>query len=347
MHEASAPGKLVIAGEYAVLHGASALAIAVDVRARARVDRVGDGGSVLIGERDADRWPFSWNEDATVRWADVPPEGRGRILESLVAIVRERVDLPRSLPALAITLDSGAFFRVKDGNRHKLGLGSSAAVTMALTGALLDALAPDRVTTATAIEIAMAAHRALQGGAGSGIDIVAAGSGGVVSLSRGDGGRAVWQELCYPAGLGWIALWTGHSATTTDMLAKFASFRESHPQLSQAHVDDLSAISHAALAAWDHANVANLLCALAEYDAALRRLDRDAAIGIYSASHHRLAELARRHGAVYKPSGAGGGDFGLAFAGSSHVIARVREAAYREKIFTIDGSEGARGLAVL
>jgi hypothetical protein len=49
---------------------------------------------------------------------------------------------------------------------------------------------------------------------------------------------------------------------------------------------------------------------------------------------------------VYKPSGAGGGDFGLAFADSSHVIARVRAAAVREKIFTIDGSEGVRGLDV-
>jgi phosphomevalonate kinase len=130
------------------------------------------------------------------------------------------------------------------------------------------------------------------------------------------------------------------------MLGRFEQFRETERQLFAAHLEDLCAISGAALGAWDRADIANLLCALAEYDAGLRRLDRDAAIGIYSVAHHRLAELARRNGAIYKPSGAGGGDFGLAFASSAHVIGRVREAALREKIFTIDGGEGARGLDV-
>jgi phosphomevalonate kinase len=35
---------------------------------------------------------------------------------------------------------------------------------------------------------------------------------------------------------------------------------------------------------------------------------------ILSAEHDALRRLARRHGATYKPSGAGGGDLGIAFA---------------------------------
>jgi phosphomevalonate kinase len=346
MSEASAPGKLVIAGEYAVLHGAPAIAVAVEVRARAHIDRLAGPQSELVGEGDEGLWSFTWAQGAAPAWLAAPPEGRGRILESVLAVLHGRGALPPELPALAVRLDSSRFFRGKGAVRSKLGLGSSAAVTVALAGALLDSFSPGLVSAPRVIEVALEAHRRLQGGAGSGIDIAAAGAGGVVSLSRGTEGDAAWQELRFPAGLHWLALWTGHSASTTEMLARFERFRETQPQLFTAHLDDLCAISAAALGAWDRGDIANLLCALAAYDAGLRRLDRDAAIGIYSPAHHRLAELARRNGAIYKPSGAGGGDFGLALADSARVVDRIREAALREKIFTLDGGEGARGLDV-
>jgi phosphomevalonate kinase len=344
MSEASAPGKLVIVGEYAVLYGAPAIAIAVEARAVAKVERLDGTLSELCGEAESERWPFTWNEVGAPVWSADPPEGRGRLLESLLSTLRERGTLVAPLPAIAVRLDSSGFFRGKGEKRGKLGLGSSAAVTVALTGAMLNAFAPKLLSLRGAVEIALEAHRRLQGGAGSGVDIAAAAAGGVVSLSRDPEGGIFWQELVFPQGLNWIALWTGQSASTTEMVGKFAQFRETQQPLFGAHFDDLCAISQAALGAWDRADVANLLCALAEYDAALRRLDRDAGIGIYSPAHHRLAELSRRNGAVYKPSGAGGGDFGVALADSPHVIGRIRELALRENILTIDGTAGARGL---
>ena len=46
----------------------------------------------------------------------------------------------------------------------------------------------------------------------------------------------------------------------------------------------------------------------------LRELDAAAGIGIWSACHEKLNSVARKAGVSYKPSGAGGGDFGLAFS---------------------------------
>ena len=45
---ATAPGKLVLAGEYAVLEGAPALAVAVDARASAAIRAEGRGGDHAV-----------------------------------------------------------------------------------------------------------------------------------------------------------------------------------------------------------------------------------------------------------------------------------------------------------
>jgi phosphomevalonate kinase len=346
MAEASAPGKLVIAGEYAVLHGAPAIAVTVAPRARAVIARLGGGHSQIIGEEGAGQWKFTWAGGHVPVWDVVPPDGRGRILECLMAVLTERGVLPSELPAVSITLDSSGFYRGSGDSRRKLGLGSSAAVTVALAGALLQEFSPQTLHASQVVEICLEAHRRLQGGAGSGVDIAAAAAGGVISLVCEPEGATRWEQERFPSGLHWLALWTGYSASTTAMLETFQGFRETQPRLFAAHLGDLLAVSQAAHGAWDRADIANLLCALAAYDAALRRLDRDAGIGIYSPAHHRLAELARRNGAIYKTSGAGGGDFGLAFSNSAHVIGRVRETALREKIFTLEGGEGANGLDV-
>jgi phosphomevalonate kinase len=89
-----------------------------------------------------------------------------------------------------------------------------------------------------------------------------------------------------------------------------------------------------------------ILRSVADYDDALRALDSGAGIGIYTPAHQRLAEIADAAGAVYKVSGAGGGDFGIALADSADVIARVSAACAAESILTLSGGSGAPGVMV-
>jgi phosphomevalonate kinase len=74
----------------------------------------------------------------------------------------------------------------------------------------------------------------------------------------------------------------------------------------------LRAAAAAALSAWDRAAAADLMRILDDYQQRLREFDRAAGIGIWTAGHQRLADIAAAAGALYKTSGAGGGDFGLA-----------------------------------
>ena len=135
MAEAHAPGKLVICGEYAVLHGAPAIAVAVDVRARASVAPLPDPGASRLTLPENGAWAFElgagqprWRERAG-RWPGPDPRGGGGGARR--ATVRDGVR-PRD------RLDTRAFRTTRgDGKPDKLGLGSSAAITVALTAALL------------------------------------------------------------------------------------------------------------------------------------------------------------------------------------------------------------------
>lgn len=332
MAEASAPGKLVFIGEYAVLHGAPGIAIAVDTRARASVSDLPGADSELVVTGESHPWRFGWGAGGMAEWREQPDGGQGRILEVVAGVLREHGLLPRTLPALRFTLDSESF-RVQGaaGTGEKLGLGSSAAVTVALTGALLLRFAAMAPAPERLLPLCLEAHRRFQEGAGSGIDIAAAVMGGVVGVTT-TAGEATWCELPWLADLQWVALWAGAAASTTAMLTRFENFRTRHPGAFAHHLDDLRVVSEAALAAWNRADAPNVLRAAVEYDAALRRLDQKANIGIYTAAHERLAGLAGRLGAVYKPSGAGGGDFGLALSDSAAVIDNISRAARAEGI---------------
>ena len=57
--EARAPGKLVIAGEYAVLEGAPGLAVAVDVQAEARITSLAGSGNQLVIPDTGETFPLS------------------------------------------------------------------------------------------------------------------------------------------------------------------------------------------------------------------------------------------------------------------------------------------------
>jgi phosphomevalonate kinase len=339
MAEAHAPGKLVICGEYAVLHGAPAIAAAIDVRARATVTvTTGRARLQVVGSGE---WEFGWQTDGAVRWRRAPPAGEGRVLEAVAATLAAR---DMALPAAEISLDTRAFTtRRADGAMDKLGLGSSAAITVALMRALLAAAGQPLADAPALFALCLDAHRRFQGGGGSGVDVAASVHGGVVALTSAPGGPRP-DSLAWPAGLHWLAVFSGHGASTPQMLERFAAFRAGDPARFARHLDGLRVIARAALDAWRKSDVPVLLRSLADYDDALRALDDGARIGIYTPAHDALARAAGDAGAVYKVSGAGGGDFGIAVADSAAVIAALRERWSAEGRVILDGGAGVSGV---
>lgn len=269
---ASAPGKVIIAGEYAVLDGAPALVMAVDRRASAAL--------AAPGERSSDALP-----------------------ELLGAVCRE---LDIEPPSCGAALDTTAFYATdRAGHRRKLGLGSSAALTAALCRLLLPADAP----LASVLRFALAAHRRFQAGHGSGLDVAASITGGLLSFRLP--GNDI-EALSWPGGLYYSVWWSGIPASTRASLEQWSRIGESTTRR------ELSAAAGSAAGAWSGGSA--VLPALANYADALAAFDRQHGLGIFGAGHGDLAEAARRLGAVYKPCGAGGGDIGIALSDSAAIL---------------------------
>ena len=336
---ATAPGKLMLTGEYAVLAGAPAVAMAVDINACARVSPVaGEFNRFDIPEQRA-HFPFAV-EDGAVRWIESSPGDRGRMIESFFAVAR----VPEGSAPMAIELDSDAFFRGEGESRVKLGLGSSAAVLVALAGAVRAFVTGELPAPETLAGRCLDAHRRFQGGAGSGADVMTALLGGVLGVMPGATTRPSAIGLDWPDRLLVLPVWSGRSASTTDLLARVDAARRRQPDLVAGHIDQLGQQAAASFAAWRTGRADEVIASAAAYARALAAFDQAAAIGIVTAEHRAVGRICDASGAIYKTSGAGGGDFGLVLTDSRRIAQRTRSALAAEGWEVMDFGLAGAGL---
>jgi phosphomevalonate kinase len=261
---ALAPGKALLCGEYAVLHGAPAISVAVDRYARATF-------------------------------------GAGRESPFVTEALR------RTGATGPVAVDTDAFY---DAGR-KLGIGSSAAVTVATCGLAL-ARAGQAIDAQRVFALADEAHAAAQGARGSGVDVATSVWGGAIRFTRRAGVADV-APVALPDGVQVTFVFTGSSASTPDFLARVKALAERDRAAHDAAMSRLISDAHAFATAVDDNDARELIAAAARYGEAMRALGHAARLEIVTPDLARLDVLARRHGGAAKPSGAGGGDLGVAF----------------------------------
>ena len=302
----SAPGKVIVAGEYAVLDGAPAICMAVNRRARVGISSTDESQHCVSAPG---LLPTSRNFSSIDDVADELP--------LLANVWRELTAAPTRM--LKIDLDSREF---KESNGAKIGLGSSAAVAVALTAALNLVVGGD----ADVREKAMAAHRALQGGSGSGADIACSHAGGIIEYRMQ---HSDCPKLTWPADLHYALLWSGQSADTTSQLRKLAATESSPSRM------ELADAALVVVSAWREGDVAKLVLTIADYTKTLRRFDRDHRLGIFGAGHAALVDAASGH-VVYKPCGAGAGDLGIALSADRAALSAFVDLARQHKFEPLD-----------
>ena len=332
---ASAPGKLVLLGEYAVLEGAPALVLAVDRRASAML-APGNSNAWEIVSPTLGLQARLRLQDGDAKWLDDAPAEL-----AWIATLLARFPQAQELPPCRIELDSDAFHVDHAGIRAKLGLGSSAALTVALLGALHAIANAAPPTLGEAIE----AHRAIQHGQGSGIDVAASLSGGL-SCFRLDGGAVQVTSMRLPDGLRWCCVYSGRPASTRAMLATVAAWREREPIAFTQCTRELATISSRGIDAMAAHDAAAFLSSLHEYADALARFGEAAGADIASREHRAIAAIAADCGCVYKSCGAGGGDVGVTFAVEDTRLRAFAVCVAQAGYPVIDLAGDPKGLAV-
>lgn len=297
---ASAPGKIVLCGEYAVLDGAPAIVMAVDSRARVEFSESETDCHVVRCKGYADgQYSFNVNDKNEFVWMSASPE------LSLLEQAWRSTAGPLT-PALSIDLDTESFFDPSSG--RKLGLGSSAAIAAALFAAF-----GSLTKKSTCLDEAIAIHRHYQGERGSGIDVAAAIFGGVSEFRMGE--PASVRRLDWPAKLDYAVLWSGSSSSTTQKIESFDRRVERHGSR-----DRLAKASADIVTAWPGAGVAHIIDLISEYVQVLRQFSDDHDLGVFDGGHSEVSTLAADYGVVYKPCGAGGGDVGIVLSANAQAV---------------------------
>lgn len=302
-----APGKLFLFGEYGVLARGLALVAAVDrgayalrVNGQDQYQMITQGGRMLTPNEGDEALP--------------------RAVLAAASLGDERLK--------TLSTDVQEMFQ----GDSKLGLGSSAASTAALV-TLLSELEGIAKTPDERFVWAFEAHRALQGGRGSGADVASSIYGGLISyrldapqapfpaleldddMERGAlrPGYADIKPLSWPERLRVEAVWLGEPAKSTSLIGQVErglARDQDAVMRSLARADALATDAAAAIRLSD----VDELCALVERaDHAMEELGELVKAPIIVSAHRALRAHLQGTGLVTKPSGAGGGDFSLIF----------------------------------
>ncbi|WP_257477023.1 phosphomevalonate kinase [Acidipropionibacterium jensenii] len=353
MIETRAPGKLYIAGEYAVVEpGHPAVLVAVD---RCITVRLTAGSQ--MGKVHSTRYghgPVTWVRDAD---GQIVTDRSPYDYVTATISVMEKLRAERGLAPRYFDLHIDSELDDEDG--RKFGLGSSAAVTVAVVAALdefyrmgLSLTERFRIGLLATVEVAPRA---------SGGDVAASTFGGFVHYTSPDRqelrrlaasasveqvlGSAVWQDcrisqLGPLAGLRLLVGWTGSPASTERLVERVqhqaagspgrAGGNQSGPDADyQAFLAGARTGVEELVAAWSR-EPAVVLRVIGSFRTLLQGLGRLRGTQIETGQLGALCDLAERCGAAAKPSGAGGGDCGIALMPDGRdpgtLLARWRQA---------------------
>lgn len=324
---ARAPGKLFVAGEYAVVSpGEPSVLVAVDRYLTVRlVESVGAGS---IHSPEYGRLPLVWTRSADGLRIDHEHHPYEYVLSAIRVAERLRAELGLAPRFFDLRIDSG----LDDVSGRKFGLGSSAAVTVATARAIdefygfgLDRTELFKLALLATIQVSPTA---------SGGDLAASAFGGwigyrspdredllrrsargsVTDLLRREWPQLEIRRLRQPADLRFLVGWTGEPASTVRLVDEVSRGARTGALDHGAFLEDSRVCVESLWQGLEHGDDAAVLAAVRRARRLLQSLGAGAGVAIETAELTALCDVAESFGGAGKPSGAGGGDCGIVLA---------------------------------
>lgn len=342
------PGKLILIGEYAVLQSAPALVAAVNRRVRLTVRPSPDSNWWLRFPHLSEDVPFKITNSTAAPLASYQtPANRpiSRIFLLLNEMVKGDKGSLQDFGNLEITIDSSDFF-APDAAK-KLGLGFSAALTVGLLASVRQMFNRDCLDKQKLLLDSYRLHNLFQGRTGSGVDIAASVFGGVLCyrINRHATNTApLAKRVSIPENFNARFVWTGQSASTAEFLKKFEDYRNNNVAAFNRIMQKLTINAEKGCEAFIEGRLNSFLEAIKSYYKLLRQLGAESQLPIISDIHRRIARTVYAAGGFYKPSGAGGGDFGVIFSLNESQMTNIAQQVAKDGFTITDINVGAEGI---
>lgn len=238
----------------------------------------------------------------------------------------------------------------------KYGLGSSAAVTVSVVEAILTMFMPHDVTKDLVFRLSALSHAKTQGN-GSGADVAASSFGGVLQYASF---QAYWlneqykkadrlvdlvdrnwpylslRPLNVPEDIYICIGWTGKPASTPKLVDQVLQLKHDKRDRFDAFLEASERAVSKFMNGMEEENIDLILEGIKENRQALRQVGEDAHVMIETPQLTTLCDLAETYGGAGKPSGAGGGDSGIAFMPTEESVQKLKDAWKQAGIKPLD-----------
>jgi len=322
------PGKLMIAGEFAVLEPYhKLLAMAVNRFVTVEVD-ASHLNQITLEKFRLENLPWHFNENkVSIESTDKRVNFVQEAMTTAFIYLKEN---NISLRHFRIHVRSDLDDKVSG---KKFGLGSSAAVVVGVIKAILHWHLEKEPSPELVFKLASISHVAAQGN-GSGADVAASAFGGIIQYSSF---QAEWLRNQYnqshslmelletdwkylsispielPEDIHLCIGWTGSPASTGSLVDQIKGLKKTNFDKYQKFLEcSREAVDNILKGIYEN-NLPLLLNGIKQNRAALVTVGKDANVELETSMITKLCNLAERHGGAAKQSGAGGGDCGIAF----------------------------------
>lgn len=325
MIEASAPGKLYIAGEYAVVEpGYPAILTAVDQFLTVRLEAAKEKGSIRSFQYG--NFPIQWTRKNGKLQLDKRESTFHYILAAIEVTETYAVEQQKPLALYHLTVESN----LDSETGLKYGLGSSGAVTVATVRALCRLYELDE-SDELVFKLASLAHLSLDSNGSFG-DVAASAYTGWLAYTSFDREwvRKSWSELPItqliqsewpglsvrrltpPDHMKFVIGWTGSPASTTQLVDQVQEKRKERLESYREFLTQSKTCVEQMIQGFHTVSLSTIQNAIRQNRSLLNQLGSHTGVEIETPALQTLCQIAEEEGGAAKTSGAGGGDCGIA-----------------------------------
>ncbi len=330
----------MIAGEFAVLQPYHHLMVlAVNRYVYATIEKT-EKNRLTLSDFHLDNLEFGFDGNHVEIYSDDP---RIRFVGNAMSIVYTYLN-ERQIEIAPVSLSIKS--ELDDESGIKYGLGSSAAVVTSVINAILNSFLSDEPSKELIFKLSAISHVITQGN-GSGADIAASTYGGMLYYSSF---QAEWlldeykraksisdlvekdwkyfsvKPIEFPKGVQFCVGWTGNAASTAKLVDEILHLKEVNPTSFNNFLSHSKQAVEWFSTGMETKNIPLLLKGVKENRSALATVGNEADVLIETPKLAKLCDLAEKLDGAGKPSGAGGGDCGIAFMPTKENVDRLFEA---------------------
>lgn len=360
MIRTSAPLKLVIAGEWAVLElHHNAVGVAINNRLFCEIE-VNSSPEIELSLPDInmDKITAHYTNDKLIFNQNVSQTAKD-YLEIIKFTIETALFILEEFKPFKIKVWTEKTIGFPAISENKLDLGHSAATIIVIHAAIRafhGILPTGAIEKDELFKLCLLTHFIIQNMTGSGLDMAASFHGGILRYARFDPEwvTARLEDNCSPEEIiafSWPNLavdllppfpnlhlllgWMQSPASTSRLVEEMDGFKKQNPAIYYSIISEISKLVNEFIKDWKKRNKIRLLSNIQLNELHLRKLTESSGIPIETPQLKLLSQIANQLGGAGKLSGAGGGDCGIALCFEDTIASKILDEWRAHGIFGI------------